>query len=291
MNFDLLAQLAVGGIVLGSSYALLGMSFGVIYSTTQIFHFAHAVVYTVAAYMAYVFAVVWGLPLVVAIIGAVVVGAALGMLIELWGYRPMRRSGATLMAMFLISLGLATVAPNILQLIFGPQSKSLQVPGNATYVLGPVTITTWDIVTIVVAWVLIGGVLLFLSKTRVGSSVAATRVNPVMAASVGISISRVYLLVFAVGSALVSCAAILTLLNGVASPGMGLSPILIGLVACFFGGVGNNAGSVLGGFVLGMLTSLSALWLSSNFQTAFVFAILFIFIIFRPQGLLTGRSR
>lgn len=291
MNFELVAQLALGGVILGSSYALLGLSFSLIYSTTQIFHFAHAVVFTVVAYIAILFAVDLLLPLYIAIPAAIAVGIGVGMLIELWGYRPMRRAGATLMALFLISLGLATVAPNMLQIVFGPQNRSMALDSPKTFSMGFVTFTSWDIVTVVIAWILIAGVLVFLSRSRMGKAVAATRVNPVMAASVGIDISRIYLLVFAIGSGLVACAAVLTLLNGVASPTMGLAPILIGLVATFFGGVGNNLGGVVGGFVLGLLTSLSAIWLSSNFQTAVVFTILFVFIIVRPQGLIGRRRR
>lgn len=287
---SLVAQLAVTGVILGSAYALLGLSFGVIYTTTRVFHFAHAVTYTVAAYAAVLLVIDLHWPLLVALVAAVVLGLLLGLAIERWGYRPMRRSGATLMGIFLVSLGLTTMAPNLIQILFGPETRSLGLASPTTFSVGSVTFTTFDIITVVVAWALIVAVLVFLTRARQGVAIAATRVNPQMASSVGISINRIYLLVFAIGSALVSIAAVLTVLNGVAYPTMGLAPILISLVAVFFGGVGSKFGGVVGGFVLGMITSLSALWLSSDYQTVVVFALLFVFIIVRPQGLAGVRS-
>lgn len=286
VSWALVAQLTVGGLVLGSTYALLGLSFGIIYSTTEIFHFAHSAVYAAAAYAAVVLLDDVGVPWPLAILLAILTAGLLGILIEVFGYRPLRKSGAPQLVVFLVSLGLATLAPNVLQIIFGPGNRTFGSYSPYVYSVGSVTITTLEVATIIVNWVLIAAVLIFLARTKQGLAVKAVRVNKQMAWAVGISANRIHLLVFGIGSMLVSVAALFFLANGVANPTMGLSPILYALIAVFVGGVGSMVGAALGGFMLGMLTSLSALWLSSEYQLVFVFAVLFVFVIIRPAGLL-----
>ena len=286
VNWALVAQLTAGGIILGSTYAILGLSFGIIYSTTEIFHFAHSVVYAVTAYAAVVFFNRLHIPWYISIFLAMGFSILVGMAIEHFGYKPMRKSNGPKMVIFIVSLGLATLAPNLFQIVFGVNNQTFNGYQPIPLSWGAINITSLDIITVVVCWSVIGAVLFILKNTRQGLAIKAVRSNPQMARSVGISSDRIYLLVFGIGSFLISIPAILFLMNGVAYPSMGLTPVLYGLIAVFVGGVGSMAGSVLGGFALGMLTSLSAIWLSSDLQSVFVFAVLFVFVIVRPQGIL-----
>ena len=102
----LVEQLLVTGLISGSAYALLGVSFGIVYSTTRIFHLANAAVYTFAAYGAALTVKYWGIPLVPALVIGLAVGVVSGAVIELVAYRPMRARGGTLLTVFLMSLGL-----------------------------------------------------------------------------------------------------------------------------------------------------------------------------------------
>lgn len=289
IDAQLVLQLLVSGIVLGSRYALIAVSFGIIYSTTQIFHLAHAGTYTIAAYAAIVVANMLGAPLWLAIVAGLLVAVLVGALMELGMYRPMRRRSATKLAMFLASLGLSIVISSLMQIIFGPQNLSLQRVPNATYFLGNITITSLHVAEIVVGWVAISLLLLFLRKTQYGRAINAVRTNPQVAMSVGISVDRIYLLVMAIGSLLVGMASLLFLMGNVAFPTMGLAPILIGFIAVFLGGTDNVFGAAVGGLVLGLATSLSGIWLAGDFASVVVFGILFIVLVFRPQGLL-GRA-
>ena len=147
MDLSLLAQLTVSGIVVGSTYALLGVSFGVIYATTKIFHLAHAVAYAGAAYAA-----VWASPtrLGCALRSRSVVGLRGGA----WSGCSSRwcstdrcgKRNATLLTIFLVSLGISVAFPNLMQIIFGPDNQSLPRPDNPTYALGTVTISRHDVV-------------------------------------------------------------------------------------------------------------------------------------------------
>lgn len=286
VTLRLFEQLLVSGVVVGSSYALIAVSFGIIYSTTRVFHFAHSIVYAVTAYAAVVAVDNLGLPLLPAAIVGLAAAVALGILIELVFYRPMRKAGATLLGIFLVSLGITIAGPNLLQIIFGPVNKPLPGFNVHTHAYGEVTYTNLDMLTVALTWTLIVVLILFQERTRFGRAITAVRTNREMAAAVGISPARIYLLVFGIGSLLVGVASILFTVNGVASPQMGLEPVLTGFIAVFLGGIGSTSGAALGGFVLGLASNLSGLWLSSDFSPAVVFGVLFVLLIVRPQGLL-----
>ena len=286
MDLDLLAQLTVSGIVVGSSYALLGVSFGVIYATTKIFHLAHAVAYAGAAYAAVWASQSLGIPFAGALLVGLCAGVLLGVLIEIAFYRPMRRRNATMLTLFLVSLGISVAFPNLLQIVFGPDNKTLPRPDNPTYELGAVTISRHDVVAVAISWLLIIAVASYIAKTRFGRSVTAMRTNPTMAEAVGIDSRRVYTAVFVIGSLLVAVAALLFTTKGVATPTMGLDPTLTGFIAAFLGGIGSQWGAALGGLALGLISSWSALFLQVDFGPVVVFGAMFIVLLIRPDGLL-----
>lgn len=286
MDLSLLAQLTLSGVVVGSTYALLGVSFGVIYATTRIFHLAHAVAYAGAAYAA-----VWasgslGLPFWPALLVGLVAAVVLGVGIEVLFYRPMRKRNATLLTIFLVSLGISVAFPNLLQLTFGPENQTLPRPDNPTYGWGSVTVSRHDLATVLIAWALIAAVAGFISRTRFGRSITAMRTNPTMAEAVGIDSRRVYTVVFVLGSALVGVAGLLFTAKGVATPTMGLQPTLIGFIAAFLGGIGSQWGAALGGLALGLVSSWSALYLQVDYGPVVVFGAMFLVLLIRPQGLL-----
>lgn len=286
MDFNLLQQLTVSGLVVGSTYALLGVSFGVIYATTKIFHLAHAVAYAGAAYAAVWAAEELGFGFAPSLVIGLLAAVALGVAIEFLFYRPMRKRNATLLTIFLVSLGISVAFPNLLQIVFGPENQTLPRPDNPTYALGEVTISKTDVVSVAVCWLLITAVALFLARTRFGRSVTAMRTNPVMAQAVGIDSRLVYAAVFVIGSALAGVAGLLFSAKGVATPTMGLQPVLTGFIAAFLGGIGSQWGAALGGLVLGLISSWSALFLQVDYGPVVVFGAMFLVLLVRPQGLL-----
>ncbi len=295
LNFNLVAQLLISGFVIGSLYALLGVSFGLVYQTSKIFHLAGAIPLAVAGY-----GTVWSaktlhfgtwLALAFGLIAAVLIGS----LILLIGYFPLIRRKATLLSLFLISLGLSVAFPNLLQIIFGVSNQpfevydgkgNLNVPfSNPVYRSGFLTITQLNIVQIIVSWIVVAAVLYVIKKTALGRSVTALRTNPTMAAAVGINTRMIYLIVFAMSSLLMGIAGELVTTQFVANPTMGLQWTLIGFIAVFFGGISSLGGSALGGLILGLLSSLSGIWLGSQYAPIVVFTILFLTLLVRPQGL------
>lgn len=291
MNWDLFVQLLASGVVLGSTYALLGVSMSLIYATTRIFHLAHAAVYAVAAYAA-VFAVhTMKLPLVPGLLFGIVVATALGVGIDRFGYATLRRRQSSSMVTFLFSLGLSIIAPNLLQITFGPDSYPLPGFPHHTLTFGVVRLTVLDLVVVAVSWACVAAVAIWLARSRYGRAITAVRTNEQMAVAVGVRVSRVYQIVFATGSALAAIAALLYTMGSVAQPNMGLEPILLAFVAVFIGGVGNTTGAAVGGLLLGIATDVSGVWLSSKYASAAAFVVLFVVLIVRPKGLFVrGRA-
>ncbi len=290
MNPDLLAQLVVNGLISGSFYALVGLSWGLIFSTTKIFHFSHALTFAVAGY-GFTLAASAGLPLPAAAAVAGLVGTAAGVAEERWLYRPLRRAGASQLNIFLASLGFLFAGQSLLQVVFGPSAR--RVPGFAEVgiSLGPVAFTNLDAMTAAGSLALGALTLGFLYNSRPGRAVRGVASNPELARAVGISDDAVFGLVFALGSALVGLSAVPYVLKNAATPTMGLGPLLAGFIGVFLGGVGSYGGMLAGGVILGLAENLGGLFLPGYWQAVIAFVILFVLVLVRPAGLFGQPAR
>lgn len=288
---DTLMQLIVSGVLRGAVYALIAASFWLIYSTTKTFHLAHSVTYAVAGYATYVGGALLGLPLWVSGLIAIVVAAAFGIVLEIVVYRPLRSRGVGLLGIFLASLGVATAGPNLLQLVFGPQGRPVEGFPSATYAVGNVTFTLLQLTQAIVCIIVLIALGIALAHSKLGRAISAVRTNPELARSVGVPASRIGLLVFGVGSAMVAITAFFETAHFVATPTMGLQPVIYGFIGMFIGGISSLKGAAVGGFVLGFLLVFSGLFLSQNLGVLLVFAALVLVVIVRPEGLLSGAKR
>lgn len=284
MNPELLAQLTVNGLLSGSFYALVGLSWGLIFATTKVFHFSHAFTFALAGY-GFTLAASAGLPLPVAAAVAGIVGAAAGLAEERWLYRPLRRASAPQLNIFLASLGFLFAGQSLLQIVFGPSAR--RVPGftDVGVTVGPVAFTQLDALTAAGAAGLSALTLAFLYRSRPGRAVRGVASNPELARAVGVSDDAVFSLVFALGSFLVGLAAVPYVLKNAATPTMGLGPVLAGFIGVFLGGVGSYGGMLAGGLILGLAENLGGLFLPGYWQTVIAFVVLFLLVLLRPAGL------
>lgn len=285
LDLGLAAQLAVNGLIAGSLYALLGVSWGLVFATTRTFHFAHALTLTVAAYVAVLTAAA-GLGLTLGFAAAALAGGLCGVAIELGVYRPLRRVNATQLNIFLASLGLLIAGESLLLILAGPEATTLPGFPLEGIVLGPVAFTTIEALWMGTAWVLVGALVLWLRLTRWGRAIRAVASNPELAQCMGVDRPRVFLLVFAVGSALAGVGGTLIALRDTASPFMGVAPVLAAFIAVFLGGIGSIPGAVVGGLVLGLAENMGGLLLPGHWQGVIAFVVLFLVLVFRPAGLL-----
>ena len=287
----LAAQLATNGLISGSLYALLGVSWGLIFATTKIFHFAHALTLTVAVYAAVLAVGQWGWGLPAGFLLAAVVGCLFGVATERMVYRPLRRVNATSLNIFLASLGLLIAGESAVLIVFGPQARDLPGFPISGIALGPVAFTTVEGLWLAGSWALLLLLIAWLWWTRYGRAIRAVASNRELAQCVGIDPERMSLLVFGIGSALVGLGGMLLALRDTVSPTIGVQPVLTAFIAVFLGGIGSIPGAVLGGLVLGLAENMGGLLLPGHWQGVIAFVVLFSVLVFRPSGLLGVRTR
>lgn len=286
---DLFLQLFFNGLTNGSYYALLGVGFGLIFATTKIVHFAYGPIFACAAYGAW-WATTLGVPIPVALVVAVVVAAALGVASFLLVYRPIQKRGSPGLVPLIASLGLFILLENLLGIVFGAGNKVIADLSYEIFFLGPVFFTSIHLWQIASLFILGGALFLFLRRTRFGKAIVAMTDNREMAEIVGIDTVRLAVVVFVIGSAISAVPAVLVLMKDGASTHMGFIAVFMAFVSVVVGGIGSIRGAVLGGFALGMVESLGLWRIPTEWQSSIAFAVLFLILVARPQGLF-GSSR
>jgi len=208
-------------------------------------------------------------------------------------YEPLIQLNASPLVLMISSLGLFIVLENVLALIFGSDPLVMRLGDVKPGIRVGTAYVTPSQIQIVLSTVFMSGILLFFfKKTRMGVSVRALASNPDLAESLGMDVKKIRYTTFAVGSALAAVASILVSIDiSTIDPVMGFNAILMATFAIIVGGVGNIPAAAGGGFLLGMAQHFGIWKVSSEWEMAILFLILFIFIIFRPTGLLGKAGR
>jgi len=282
-------QVLANGIFNGTAYALIGVAFGLILSVSGRFHIAFAVTYTLAAYVAAAIGFFLHLPFWLALLGGALAASLAGVLMERLVYLPLslRAVGAgsdPLLVMFVASLGLSVIGRNAIALST-LSASSVNIVGfdNRGLNVGPVTITTLNIALFVTAWVLILALAAVLNYTALGRMVRAVRANWEMSLCVGIDPTLIFVAVFVIGSFLSGVAGVFQATLTSATPDMGLPPLFYALVVAFVAGLNSSPIRVgLLGVALGLVESISTLFLPTQYSPLVVFAILFFYVALRP---------
>ena len=286
-----LQQLAANGIISGSVYALVALGFTVIYGTVKFFHFAHGAVYAVGAYLAWLAVVQLWISVIPGVILACLLAGVLGVLIDMTVYRPLRARKSPNLVFLLASFGVFVFLNNALQLVFGADIKSLRSGPvqEGHHVFGAV-ITNTQIVILIACLALALALIIFVKVTRLGKAIRAVADDPVAASLVGIHSELIILTSFFLGSVLACAAGILVSLETNIEPTMGLNAVLKGIIAAVIGGMWSIPGALLGGLILGLAENLGIYGISAGWKDAIAFAILVIFLLFRPNGIFGRES-
>ncbi|MDP6670345.1 MAG: branched-chain amino acid ABC transporter permease [archaeon] len=278
-------QLVVNGIIAGSEYALLAIGLTLIFGILRIIHFAHGEVAMVGAYVAFVVSVSLGLPLPVGFVVAICFGALLGMAVNRFAFKPLRKQHVWIG--LIAAIAVSILLQNIIALFFGNEIK--------TYNLGPVEkgmemfgfiITKTQVLIIVVAVALMILTWFFIKKTKTGQQARAVADNRHLAESLGIDSEKVIASTFAFGSALAAAGGVLIAMETNLDPMMGLMPNIKAFAAVIVGGVGSVPGAILGSYFIGLTENIGIWYLPSGYKDAIAFFILIVFLLFRPQGIL-----
>lgn len=278
-------QILANCIVAASVYALVALSFAIIYLPVRFFNFAHGAIIVWGAYLCYATHVIFKFPIWAAAAFAVLASALIGTVIEVWVYRPARRLGATATILLLVSLGLYIVLQNLISLFFGDETKSLQAWNYAnSFNFYEVSITRSQMFIVAIAigaFVAIWSAVKFTASGRLMRAVAC---DSELAVIVGVNRDRVISISFAIGSALAAVAGVLVSFDVALTPTMGLSLLMFGIVTVVIGGIDNAAGMILGALLLGFAQHFGVWKLGTEWQEPIMFAVLIVFLLLRPQG-------
>jgi branched-chain amino acid transport system permease protein len=222
----------------------------------------------------------------IVLVSSMVVCALLGMLIERFAYRPVRK--APKLTPLITAIGVSLLLENLGQLVFGAEPERFpQILREVPYHFNGVVITNIKITIFVVALALMMGLRWFVASTWTGKAMRALSLNLDAARLMGIQTDHVIAITFAVGSALAAAGGILFGLDqATVTPLMGILNGLKAFVAAVVGGIGNIPGAVLGGLVIGVSEQLVAGYISTDYRDAITFGILIVMLLVRPQGLL-----
>ncbi len=303
---DTLIQQIINGLVLGSVYALVALGYTMVYGILQLINFAHGEVLMIGAMVALTVLSLLGvvapnLPMVVQLLIATLVAIPVCMLlsasIERIAYRPLRNSPR--LAPLITAIGVSIVLQTLAMIIWSPNPRVFPdlLPTQA-FEIGGALLAPKQILILVVASVSMIGLLLLIHRTRLGRAMRAVSENPKIASLMGVNPDQIISATFMMGAALAAIAGVLVAMNyNIAHFTMGFMLGLKAFTAAVLGGIGNLAGAVAGGLLLGIIESLGAGYigdltggfLGSHYQDIFAFAVLILVLVFRPSGLLGER--
>jgi branched-chain amino acid transport system permease protein len=277
----------VSGISLGSVYAIIALGYTMVYGIAKMLNFAHGDVIMVGGYISMCAMMYLGLPSIVAILLAMVVCTVLGIVIEGLAYRPLRQASS--LAVLITAIGVSYFLQNAAQLIWGanPRSYNSVVSGSIKLFDGALSISVVSIVTVVVCIVIMIGLTLFTSRTKMGKAMRACSEDKGAAQLMGINVNRTISMTFAIGSALAAVAGVLLCSNyPTLQPTTGSMPGIKAFTAAVFGGIGSIPGAFIGGILLGIIEAMAKAYISTQLANVIVFAVLIIVLLVRPAGLL-----
>jgi branched-chain amino acid transport system permease protein len=287
---DQLLQHLLNALILGGTYALLGIGLTLIFGIMRVVNFTHGELYALGAYMVYFFAMVLGVNFFLALVVAVLIGIAVGGLIEFVLLRRLR--GASIDTTMLVMIGAWIIMQNSEQLAWSGVAKSIVTPfPQEPLVLGPVSVSWTRVFVFVVAALLILGTYLLIQRTRLGKAMRATFQDRDTAALMGVNINAVYTATFALGSGLAAAAGALLGPVFVVTPAMGNLAALKAFAIVILGGLGNIKGATIGGFILAFAEEIGAGYVSSGYRDAMGFLLIIIVLLFRPTGLFAQAER
>ncbi len=287
---EALPQHLVNGLVLGGTYALLGIGLTLIFGLMNVVNFAHGEFYTLGAYAAFAALALADVPFLGALGLAILTGVVLGALTERVLLRPLR--GESIDSVMLVMIGLWIAMQNTELLAWGGVAKSIPHPfPTAPLTLGPLGIAPLRLFVLAAALGLILGAHMIIHQTRLGRAMRATFQDPDTAALMGVRIARIHTATFALGSGLAAAAGALLGPIFLAYPSMGDLAALKAFSVVILGGLGNVAGATLGGLLLGIAEELGAGYVSSGYRDAVGFVIIILVLLFRPSGLLARAER
>jgi branched-chain amino acid transport system permease protein len=284
----------INAISLGSTYALLSLGMVIVYGILKLVNFAYGELIMIAGYSLFVFALGPHLPWIVMAVLAVGVAVLTSYLTERVAFRPVRSNSLT--AMLITSFAVSTLLQNAALLIISPRARAVPLPAifsESAVVLGQ-SVPIRNILAIVTSLVLLGLLVLLFRRTVLGIALRAASDNFRMTRMLGVPANLVISAAFAISGLLAGVVALFWVgRTASVTPTIGAAPLLVAFVATVIGGMRSLLGAVVGGYIYGILFSLIGVLLPQGmleFREAFMFVVVILILLFRPEGLIKGAN-
>ena len=287
---DELLQHLVNALILGSTYALLGIGLTLIFGIMRVVNFTHGELYALGAYAVFFLEVSLGVNFFLALVLAVIIGCAVGATIEFVLLRPLL--DADIDTTMLVMIGAWIVMQNTELFYWGGVSKAIMTPfPDEPLQVGPIFVSWLRLFVLVMALILIAATYVLINRTKLGKAMRATFQDRDTAALMGVNIKGIYTATFAIGSGLAAAAGALLGPVFLVTPSMGDLASLKAFAIVILGGLGNITGATLGGFILAFVEEIGAGYISSGYRDAMGFLIIIIVLLFKPTGLFARAER
>lgn len=289
-----LVQHLINGIGLGSIYALIALGYTMVYGILQLINFAHSEVYMMGAFAAYYAGKLLNLEehrgvlsLIALFAAAISFCAVIGVTIERFAYRPLRK--APKLNILITAIGVSLLLQALGQAIFGADPKLFPevITDESLFSIAGADVRTMDLLILFVATAFMAALHGLVHYTKTGTAMRAVSSNASVAGLMGIPVDRIITITFIIGSSLAGIGAVLVGLKyPKIDPMMGTMIGLKAFVAAVFGGIGSLPGAMLGGVILGLCEELVVAYGSSTYRDALAFGLLIVILLVKPAGLL-----
>lgn len=281
----------ISALSLGSLYALLALGIALIFGVMKLINFAHGQLIMVGGYTMFVLGDV---PFVVLAAGCLIVVVIFALLVERVAFRPIRDADPS--TLLITSFAVSFLLQNLAVVTLGTRAKAVSFPDffSENFELGSLRIEALSVITVFIAMVLLGGLLMFLRTTMLGIQMRAAAEDFTTTRLMGVRADVVIATAFGISGLLAGTAAVvLVAQGGTITPLMGVTPVVIAFIATVVGGMGSLLGAVIGGYLLGSLTVVLQVALPVDlrpYRDAFVFLTVILVLVLRPRGLIVPRS-
>jgi len=288
MTFSLFIQSLINGLNQGAIYALIALGYTMVYGIIRMINFAHGDFIMIGSYTLFYtipLMIHTGMPAWMSVFLAVVVCAAVGVIVEVVAYKPVRRAGS--MSALITAMAMSLLLENLAMLLFGAKPHNVQkifsLPSvNFMGVSLPLNV----ILTILIGIVMMTGLQIFIKKTRMGKAMRAVPQDRDASILAGINVDRVITVTFAIGSALAAVAALMYCAKYPrVTNDMGSMMGLKAFIAAVLGGIGVIPGAMLGGVLVGLVEIFVKLF-APGWYEAITYAILIVILLVKPVGIL-----
>lgn len=279
-------QVLLNGLVVGTTYALIALGITIIFSIMNVVNFAHGQLYMIGGFVVYYVNSVFGFPFWLGLAASFFVVAAIGIVMELFLFRPVMRKIKREEVTMLLAMGTAVFLESAALLIFGEKQRGIPSVVTGVQYVGGAILPNSRIMVMIIAALLIISLMLFIGKTRSGRALRALAQDREATALQGVNLKWISALGFGLGAGLAGLSGGLLIALFAIHTGAGTAISIKAFIMIMIGGAGVLSGAILGGFVLGFVESIAFALLPGSVTFLVIFTLVIVFLIIRPHGIM-----